>query len=319
MISINSDIVEQLFIKFSGEIDLLIKQSLKEVKDLRDNPLYFSNGGYYSLTQPELEYIDYLISNFEDLVKCDTNQINTYLISFNNIITASQMKSNNKRFRDELLKRMGYKKLRDQFYPFYFDDMKIKACVYCNSQLTVTVRKVNKKKEAKYQIDHVLPKSEYPCFSISFYNLYPVCSSCNGVKNAQKVNFNLYSNNYLDYSQSNFFFSINKLSLIKYKLNGDPDILQIEFNDNSSGLDKIFSIKGIYNTQKDVVEELILKSMIYNTKYREGIKNDLKKLFNDKSPIINRLITGNYTSPSEIHKRPMAKFTKDIAKQLNLL
>ena len=32
-----------------------------------------------------------------------------------------------------------------------------------------------------------------------------------------------------------------------------------------------------------------------------------------------RLLVGNYTRSKDIHKRPMTKFTQDIAKQLKLI
>jgi len=35
--------------------------------------------------------------------------------------------------------------------------------------------------------------------------------------------------------------------------------------------------------------------------------------------LINRLLIENYEKPSEIHKRPLAKFSKDIARQLHLI
>ena len=82
--------------------------------------------------------------------------------------------------------------------------------------------------------------------------------------------------------------------------------------------DKNFCITGIYNTQKDIVAELIQKKEIYTESYKQHLANQFKALFKDKS-VINRLIIGNYDSIEDIHKRPMAKFTQDIARQLHLI
>jgi hypothetical protein len=69
----------------------------------------------------------------------------------------------------------------------------------------------------------------------------------------------------------------------------------------------------------DIAEELVHKRMAYNKAYRFYLENDYKsKLFPDQA-IINRLLIGNYDKPEDIHKRPMAKFTQDIAKQLGLI
>lgn len=82
--------------------------------------------------------------------------------------------------------------------------------------------------------------------------------------------------------------------------------------------DEVFAIEGIYETQKDVAEELILKAETYNDSYKKQLKDTFPAIFNDTS-LSNRLIIGNYGLESEIHKRPMAKFTQDIAKQLKLI
>lgn len=64
--------------------------------------------------------------------------------------------------------------------------------------------------------------------------------------------------------------------------------------------------------------ELIQKKEIYTESYKQHLAKQFKDLFKDES-IINRLIIGNYDTVEDIHKRPMAKFTQDIARQLNLI
>jgi hypothetical protein len=226
----------------------------------------------------------------------------------------------NEEFRNELLKRMGYSGVRDNYYPEYFEQLGIKSCVYCNSQFAITVRNVKGQKVAKFQVDHYFPKREYPSFSISFYNLYPVCGPCNNSKSFNNVNFNLYSDNYSDYKSSKFQFELDKKSLVKYRVNGTNAVLKINFIDVvNSRFNETFAIESIYNTQKDIAEELVIKSMIYNKTYTEVLKDSLTKLYKDKEPILARLLVGNYTDEKDIHKRPMAKFTMDIARQLKLI
>ena len=59
--------------------------------------------------------------------------------------------------------------------------------------------------------------------------------------------------------------------------------------------------------------------MIYNQKYLEGLRYSFKKLYRDKIPMVERLLVGNYTNEKDIHKRPMSKFTMDLARQLKLI
>jgi len=97
--------------------------------------------------------------------------------------------------------------------------------------------------------------------------------------------------------------------------------LQISFDDNDSGLNKVLAIEGIYQTQNDIVAELIIKSEIYNETYRKSLEKSFQKLYgNGKMNInFNRIIIGNYVESNEIHKRPMSKFMQDIARQLDII
>lgn len=221
---------------------------------------------------------------------------------------------------------MGYTDLRSTFYPKYFFKVGIKACVYCNALLTIVVEqdiiggKV-KKFHAKFQADHYLPKKEYPCFSISLFNLYPVCANCNLAKGVKKVSFNLYVSG--DKHQSQFKFKLADGCRAKFLLSRNLGDILIEFDEPtvSKGYEKfddLFAIKGTYTTQRDIAAELILKAEAYPQSYRDTLLNSLPTIFQNQSTV-NRLITGNYAEEKDIHKRPLAKFTLDIAHQIGLL
>ncbi len=68
---------------------------------------------------------------------------------------------------------------------------------------------------------------------------------------------------------------------------------------------------GIYATQLDVVEELIIKRTVYNESYKGTLIKAFPKLFN-RSNLSERVLLGNFTSPADIHKRPLAKFMQEI-------
>ena len=324
MISINENIISNILDTHSIEINKLIAIKKQSVIDFQNTP--DKSGGRskpripINLNNNERDYLNLLINGFESIILANPNKIKTYKVLFDRLITGSDISKNHKEFKNELLIRMGYSNLRNEYYPIFFQKTGIKACVYCNSQLTVTVRTISNTKSAKYQVDHFLPKSEYPCFSISFFNLLPVCGPCNGKKSASAVNFNVYSSNPIDLKTSPFKFELDKKSIVSYRLDGNKNKLQIKFIDPSNrGFDENFDIEGIYNTQKDLAEELILKSMIYKESYLKSLKISFKKLYPNKMPMVERLLVGNYTDEKDIHKRPMAKFTQDIARQLKLI
>jgi len=324
MISINQNIISKILDENSHEINLLIARAKQSIINFRNTPN--RSGGRNNpripivLQQTEIDYLDKLITDFEIIVKAEPKNLKVLKNKFDAIIPGKQLAKQNKEFKNELLNRIGYSQLRDDYYAGYFETTGIKACVYCNSQLAVTVRSFNKKKSAKFQVDHFLPKSEYPCFSISFFNLLPVCSPCNGKKSATAVDFNVYSDNSDDLKDSPFKFRLDKKSIVSYRVNGNKDNLLILFDDPlKKDFNKSFDIEGIYSTQKDLAEELVLKSIIYNESYLKSLRNSFKKLYPGKIPMAERLLVGNYNDVRDIHKRPMAKFTQDIAKQLKLI
>lgn len=325
MISINQNIVSNILDDNIIEIDSLIATAKQSVINFRNNP--DKSGGKNkprialpAHTQEEADYLDVLIADFEVIVKATPIEVKSFKTSFDNIITGVNMSKSHKVFKNELLVRMGYTNLRNNFYARFFEKTGIKSCVYCNSQLAVTVRSFKGDKSAKFQVDHFLPKSEYPCFSISFFNLVPVCAPCNGKKSASAVNFNVYSDNPMDLKDSPFKFRLDKKSIVSYRINGIQEKLIVKFDDPlKKGFNKNFDIEGIYSTQKDLAEELVLKSIIYNENYLKSLRNSFKKLYPNKIPMAERLLVGNYTRTKDIHKRPMSKFTQDIARQLKLI
>jgi hypothetical protein len=136
------------------------------------------------------------------------------------------------------------------------------------------------------------------------------------------------SEDYHLYTEDNklnpFQFKLVESSIAKYWATKNKKQLKFIFYDNVSenkGLaikhNSSFAIEEIYKTQLDVVEELLHKKLAYSkSKQKELLK--FKTLFPDKA-ILKRIIAGNYTEEEEINKRPMTKFTQDIARQLGLL
>lgn len=58
----------------------------------------------------------------------------------------------------------------------------VEICPYCNRQYIYTVEKKDDSLLTTAQLDHFLPKDNYPLFSFSFYNLIPSCYCCNHTK-----------------------------------------------------------------------------------------------------------------------------------------
>ena len=276
----------------------------------------------------QLEYTKLLKKKAREIITADPSTLESLMKLFDNIIDAKEMETQAYEvFRKLIITSLGYSALRSNFYPMYFARLGIKACVYCNSQSTLSVRRAKTsssdevKIQGKYQIDHYLSKNSYPCFSISLFNLYPVCGSCNNVKGTKKIDFLLYTEKpdsssfqfYLEKEcQGRFLISRNTDDII-IRLKPLQKKLQAGFSDYA----KLFELEGIYEQHKDVAEELILKAEVYTTAYKSTLLNSFSDFI--KPDNIDRLITGNYTLEDELHKRPLSKFVRDISKSIGLI
>lgn len=58
---------------------------------------------------------------------------------------------------------------------------KMSVCPYCG-EMPVKPYKNDRGNILGYQIEHYLPKSIYPFFAISFFNLFPACGDCNDIQ-----------------------------------------------------------------------------------------------------------------------------------------
>jgi hypothetical protein len=235
-------------------------------------------------------------------------------------VKSGKNQTNGKKFHELLVTAMQYKAAREELFPF-IRELGIKTCVYCNSQLAATtVKKTKNTYKGMYDLDHFYPKSDYPYLCTSFFNLQPSCAYCNKSKSRVRAEFSLYTNDYTKLFP--FKFSLKKNSLVKYMLTQNYEELEIDFGSNDDDLrkdhEKHFHITELYETQKDLAEEIVWKAKIYNKSYQKSLRESFEKLF-PKHIDFNRFILGNYYKEEDVHKRPMSKFAQDIAKQLKLI
>jgi 5-methylcytosine-specific restriction endonuclease McrA len=281
--------------------------------------------------EPEVEYLDYVINLFNDadfLLK-SPSEIDDLLLISKSVPTVLTCHSKTGKYeykkskiKDEIISALNYKGLRHAFYPKYFSKIGIKACVYCNSQLTVTIAKKNGAYGARFDVDHYHSKDSYPFLSISLFNLYPSCSSCNRGKSTNKIHFELYSDDSDKVSKSDFSFKLAAYSKAKYLLTKSITSIDFEFAEPKkkgfNSFKETFHIEEIYQTQCDLIEELIIKSQIYTDTYKRGLRDEFSKLALH-SKLFERVIVGNYNEEKHIHKRPMSKIMMDIAEDLGLI
>ncbi|WP_232231475.1 HNH endonuclease domain-containing protein [Paenibacillus sp. HW567] len=184
----------------------------------------------------------------------------------------------------------------------------IRVCPYCNRQYITPILSDNGKMRA--DIDHFLPKCDYPYFSMSLYNLVPVCKSCNqALKGDRKFTFANISP-YEEHIGEHFRF--------------EADVLTFEVSTvtNSLGAAEqhldIFKIESLYNYHRNQVEELVKKRKAYPDDYIHDLYEKNKAYFNSELEI-KQIIVGYIDDESRLNDEAFLKFRRDLAEQLGFL
>lgn len=307
--------------KFQKDLDKQYKTAFKKLREIAKTPFdntpfrayldtlveqFDANKNILTATPLELEDLKKAFGELPDDPEENLNEVSLRILLKNKITTA-----------------LGYTGLRRDFYPKYFAGIGIKSCVYCNSQLAVSIEKDQKVYSGRFQVDHFNSQDEFPWMAISLFNLYPSCASCNGNKSNDVVIFELYTNDRDKLRTSPFVFRLDPGSKAKYLTSRDPEDIKYNFEDRCknnvpSAFGKKFHIDAVYATQVDLVEEILLKSQMYDETYRKTLSNNFSKL-GISNVSIERIILGNYVKEIEIHKRPLAKFMQDLAIELKLI
>jgi len=323
MIAIHLNRVIKSQSEFIADTKRQRESALKKLKKINKNLLH----------DPEKEYLRRVIELFENdvanenIVTIDVNVIQQKIFDVGPLPPISRFYKNGrpkKTLKSYILDALNYTYLRKSFYPKYFKSIGIKACVYCNSQLTLSVNKMSSNGySAKFDVDHYHSKDEYPFLSISLFNLYPACASCNRLKGTKKIEFELYSDDLTKTKKSEYKFKLESNAKAKYLTTKDSKEIEFTFIEPSysvgtNNFNEVFHIQGIYQSQVDLIEELIIKSQIYNDTYLKNLQDNFKKL-NLHPELFKRMLVGNYTEDKDIHKRPMSKLVMDIAKELELI
>ncbi|RXK02328.1 hypothetical protein CRV02_05675 [Arcobacter sp. CECT 8989] len=190
----------------------------------------------------------------------------------------------------------------------FVNDIGLQTCPYCNRAY---IQSVSRRGVVRPQIDHFFPKDKYPYLGVSFYNLIPSCSICNGT--TVKGNNDSYKDKLVspyEMKNDNFKFSFD----IKSIDNFPPKLVtKIDIND------KYFKLEDFYKHHGDIVYELYSK--LYNEDTKEHfdvLRKSLSGVGFDEAEI-HKFITCGYKKNEDLHKRPLSKLIKDISEELNLL
>ncbi len=195
--------------------------------------------------------------------------------------------------------------------------LNINVCPYCNRNYTFTV--ISNKEISRPEFDHFYSKDKYPILALSFYNLIPSCNICNStLKGSKKITINSHIHPYFESFHKKAKFHFKPLS-ISFLHNHKSIELELKTTDSKAKKSiELFKLNKFYEEHKDIVVELIQKSVIYNDSYIDELSAKYEGiLFKNREDLL-RLITSGYINDEDINKRPLSKLIKDISEELGL-
>jgi hypothetical protein len=187
----------------------------------------------------------------------------------------------------------------------------IKVCPYCNRNYINNVP-TNKNIRRTSQLDHFFNKSRYPYLAMSFYNLIPVCPSCNLLKHKYDISASPYDKR-IDWDEAvKFNYGITSADYLKEE---SRVYVKVSYSNDLKENFNILKLDKQYEMHNDLAFELLKKGVMYGPKQLDEIMKNYSGLYKSKEEML-RVIYGNYLDKEELGKRPLSKMTKDIVGRL---
>ncbi|OMF75265.1 hypothetical protein BK143_02500 [Paenibacillus peoriae] len=187
------------------------------------------------------------------------------------------------------------------------ESLGIKVCPLCNRNYINNTSRTKYGSKRTCQLDHFYSQSDYPLLAMSFYNLIPVCSSCNHTKSNSSITVSPYSTDEIDHLIT-FGFNINSL-----KSADSDEQIEVVVKLHSSIKDNfdVLGLKSLYLNHNDIVFEILEKYRYYNRTKRNELLRDFGGLYSNEESI-KKALFGNYADIANFHRKSLSKLTKDI-------
>lgn len=187
----------------------------------------------------------------------------------------------------------------------------IRVCPYCNRQYITPIYSDRGKMRA--DIDHFLPKSKYPFFSMSLYNLVPVCKSCNQSLK-RDIEFTFKSINPYEDSLDEYFTFYGDTQTNEITIVYNNKIYQEHINMHID----TFKIEALYNYHQNQVEEMVKKRVAYPDEYIKKLYEQNRLYFRDELEV-KQVIIGFIDDKRRMNDEAFLKLRRDIAVQLGFM
>ena len=200
-----------------------------------------------------------------------------------------------------------YSQMNKEAKRFLLEQINIRVCPYCNRNYIVSNKDIS-----TCQLDHFYPKSIYPIFAISFFNLIPCCAFCNNKKRDNMFGKSPYLMTDQDEEMIQFSFEPKRADFL---VNSDSIKVKINAREGSEELE-ILQLSDIYSLHNDIVGDILKKHEIYNETYIKSLQNEFSQLFTGINDV-RELIYGTPMERERMNNRPLSKLTNDILRELD--
>ena len=207
----------------------------------------------------------------------------------------------------------------------------VNVCPYCGRAFTGTAKK---KSTGKYfrtnQVDHFLPKSIYPQFALSLWNLIPSCASCNNRKNdivtdslypyAQEMgdSFRLCTEGTdgLDYMISTAKGSKFRVAFKAFPESTEPG--ELELIRRARAEIDMLGLDALYASHKDYVRDIYRQRYDFDDAYIDSLIRTFPLLFRTREDV-RALLYMKRIEKENIGSAPLDKLTRDIDTEISEL
>lgn len=300
--------------KFENIKKEYVKKVIELFQDKRCSNIDSSKDIIFKEINEELSKLN-IKATIEDIFVADLEtlkSIKKFLDKLNIIYDGyKKSKINDKgRYVNESIYKVLYKKFDSLDKKWLINQLGITVCPYCNRDFIN-----NRKTSMGGQLDHFYPRSKYPIFALSLYNLIPSCSACNNIKRQNKIDVSPYDTSFDFDSEIRFSY----IPLSADYLNDSTKLkVDIQYMNKFKKNIKNMQIDSAYEIHSDYVQELIKKSKIYTKIFREELLENYSGLISSEEEL-NRIVFGNYINKNDEEKRPLAKLTHDILEELGVI
>lgn len=285
------------------------------------------------------ELLKFIITNLEQIICCKYTELksvqNNYMSTVVEIVSGQDELEKNDTIRLEQFIKIqkeikkvflrAYEKFiritDDEWNAYeYVKELDQTVCPYCNANFIQTIQASNHLKgsnsQARADLDHFLPKSIFPVFSLTLANLIPSCIYCNQrFKGEHYTNYKSYFSpfdedieksisfrfNYSQDTQSNSFQKLKELENVKLD-SIEENYLKMIFTGifNEDELNKHRETSECLNEKVEKINEELNKIFEGNNKQLNQLVENIIVKVEEYIDLINKFMTSDKTSLNSI-------------------